>query len=104
MLEPGGGEGRGPGLSGAASGGSWELIAGAHCHILLETAGGLAQLGERDNGIVEVTGSIPVSSTIPPALAGLLARGRPFFFPPSGYGFPGPRILRRICISLARPV
>ena len=31
--------------------------------------GGLAQLGERDNGIVEVTGSSPVSSTIAHSMA-----------------------------------
>ena len=33
------------------------------------SSGGLAQLGERDNGIVEVRGSIPLSSTISRLLA-----------------------------------
>ena len=39
------------------------LTAGRPARILIVTPGGLAQLGERDNGIVEVTGSSPVSST-----------------------------------------
>ena len=47
------------------------MTAGARYAIVACTAGGLAQLGERDNGIVEVTGSIPVSSTK------ALKKGRP---------------------------
>ena len=35
---------------------------------LFEGYGALAQLGERYNGIVEVSGSIPLGSTIPPVL------------------------------------
>ena len=47
---------------------------------IVRTAGGLAQLGERDNGIVEATGSSPVSSTI---FTSLGASEAPFGPPPT---------------------
>ena len=37
---------------------------GAHYDAVLREIGAIAQLGERYNGIVEVSGSIPLSSTI----------------------------------------
>lgn len=41
-----------------------DIIGKGQYNLALHFGGGLAQLGERNNGIVEVMGSSPISSTI----------------------------------------